>query len=60
MTDGGQVPDDTPADDGRSGAQVDDAVDTAAGDAPHDGTLRPPGRPTRTPPRSSRSAATRT
>lgn len=42
MSDSGRVPDDTSPDDARSGAQVEEAVDTAADGTPHDGTLRPP------------------
>lgn len=42
MSDGGRLPDDTPADDDRSGAQVDEAVDRAADGTDHGGTLRPP------------------
>lgn len=41
---GGHVPDDTPSVPGRSGDEVDDAVDRAAEGADGGGTLRPPER----------------
>lgn len=42
MSDGGQVPGDTPADHDRSGTKVDEAVDRAAESSADGGTLRSP------------------